>query len=710
MKKSLLIVFLLALFQTGKADGQVLTISPDSMFFAPDTVCINQPVTLVPDSSIYHASSYYWGFCSGYLLNTPTGENLGNYFGFHIPTNIDIRYDSGNYYGFVINSQTQELLRLNYGNSLSNTPTVTNFGNLDNGLPKHPTSLYIVQDTISRNWFIFVCGGFDTAEATLGRVDFGRYLSNPHPNVANFGNYNNMLGYPTGLFVAQDASNFWYGYLVDHNTNHLIRLDFSYNVSNTPQMFDYGNVGSLLSFPTDMAAVFDHGNWYLFITNGGVASDVTRIDLGPTLDPSTSTIASTVIGEATYPAGAPPGEINSFDYRINAPSSITITRDCGNLYAYITDSTTAQLIEIEMTTVTGPYKGYDYNNVGAMNYPSSISSILRSGDNLYGFISNSYDSTLTRIDFKQCHSSTIPSYSEIVPPVYEYDTPGVYNVYLVVNQGMPNMRVDCKTIAVLPYPTIAMNTDTTICEGDTVRLYAISNSADSIRWQTGYNIDTTYLFRDSVRVFPAYSANYPVTLYYPNGCIVDTSVHVNVSVVHADAGPDRTIKDGSSTILGGVYSSAFDTMNYKRYAYVWHPYNFLSDTTSPFPSANPPYDFTYYLTVTELNDTFKCMANDTVVVHVDCGDVYLPNAFSPNSESIQVATFGILNNEVIKLNYFRIFDRWGVEVFETSDPTQRWDGTYNGKAAPEGVYVWEADIFCTSGKEYHKSGNVSLLR
>jgi gliding motility-associated-like protein len=690
MKKCLLVVLVLVLSQVNNLRAQT------SLFKAPDTVCINQPVHLTPDTAAFHALSYYWGFCSGYLANAPTGENLGDNFGFHIPGNIDIAYDSGSYYGFVVNSQTTEFLRLNFGNSLTNTPTVTNFGNLTNGLPVNPTSLFILKDTLSHNWFIFVSGGFTAATSTLGRIDFGPHLSNPHPNIANFGNYNNMLDYPKGIFIAQDSTNLWYGYIVNHTTNNLIRLDFSYNVSNTPLMYDYGNVLGVLSSPTDLAAIRDNHQWYLFVTNEGISSTVSRIDLGPSLTPAQVDITGTNLG--------------NFLFRIDQPSSITINRDCGDLYAYVTDSVTSQLIGIQMTTAVGPYNAVDYNNVGFMNYPSGISSILRDRDNLYGFITNGNDSTLTRIAIEQCHHSTIPSFTEVQPPVYTYDSPGVYNVYFVINQGLPNMQVDCQTITVLAYPPIFMNTDTTLCEGDTIKLYAVSNLADSIRWHSTYNIDTTYLLNDSVKVWPAYNYRYPVTIYYPFGCIVDTAVRVNVSKVYADAGPDRWIHDGATTVLGGPYTTLYDATLGKGFIYKWEPFQFLSDSAVPNPVANPPYDFTYYLTVTELNDKYGCTAHDTVNVFLDCGNFYLPNAFAPNSTNPFTNRFGILNKEIVKLSKFQIFDRWGVLVYETTNPALGWDGTYSDKPAPVGVYVWQAEGFCISGKQFKRAGNVTLLR
>jgi gliding motility-associated-like protein len=693
MKKCLLLAALLILTQLNNLLAQTL-------FSGPDTVCVNQPVTL--RTNILNAQSYYWGFCSGSENEIPTwvppiGTNLGNNFGFHIPSNIDIIEDSGSYYGFALNSETTEFIRLNFGNSLNNVPTVTNFGNLTHGIPINPTSLYILRDTFSQNWFIFISGGFTKATSQLARVDFGHHLSNPAPNIANFGNYANVLDGPKGIFVAQDANNNWYGYIVNHNTNELIHLDFSFNVSNTPLMASYGNSYNL-SFPTDLAAIQDNGKWYLFVTNEG-DNTITRLDLGTGFDTAAAAINSTKIGTNTTPPST------SFNFRINSPSAISVNRDCGNLYLYVTDSISAQFIGIQMTAAVGPYSAVDYNNVGAMNQPSGLSNIIREGDNLYGFITNAGDSTLTRVVFQQCTNASIPSFSEVQPPAYSYDTAGVYNIYFVVNQGLPSMQVECKTITVIPPPPMYSNNDTSICEGDTIKLHVVSDEADSIRWTSTYNIDTTYLYRDSVKVYPDYSTGYHVTLYYPFGCILDTTIRVNVIKVVADAGPDRWIADGASTIIGGP-----NTTENALYLYQWTPFQYLSDSTIPNPVASPPNDFTYYLTVTTLDGEYQCTSKDTMVVHVTCADLAVPNAFSPASASPLTNKFGLLNKEIAKLNYFRVFDRWGVLVFETADPLQGWDGNFNGKPEPSDVYVWEADAFCTSGKEIKKSGNVTLLR
>ena len=682
MKKYLLLVVLSIL-------SQLQAVTAQTLFTAPDTVCVRQPVKL--NSTIFDAASYYWGFCSGAITSAPSGTNMGNGFGFHTPANIEIMQDrNGLYYGFVVNAGTDEFLRLNYGNSLNNTPTVTNFGNLTNGLPHHPTSLYIAYDTIATKWFVFVSGGYTASESTLGRIDFGPTLGNPTPNIANFGNVGGLLNGPKGLFVGKDADLNWYGYLINRNSNELIRLDFTFNISNTPSAVNYNNVGGVLNFPTDMAAVIDNGQYYFFVTNRGNNS-VARLDMGATLHPAVGTPAGTNLGD--------------FLFRILVPSSISLTRDCGSIYAYITDSTTSQLISIQMPTAVGPYNAVDYSVVGGMNFPSGISSILRDKDDLYAFVTNVNDSTLTKLTITQCTNASIPSFSEVTPPVYSYDLPGTYNIYYVINQGQPNMQVECKEIVVLPIPNIFINLNPRICKGDSIKLYAISNYADSLLWSPIYHIDTAYNHTDTVVAWPDYSTVYNVKLFYPDGCIVDTSINVSVVKVTADAGPDRTILDGSSSVLGGPNMSLDGAFTYH-----WTPYQFIEDTTLPFPTVNPPYDFTYAVEVTEHASGLGCQARDTVTLHVNCGDFYLPNAFAPGSSNPGSNRFGILNQEISQLNYFRIYDRWGVLVFETKNPAQYWDGTYNGTPSPVGVYVWEADGFCTSGKTVKKKGNVSLLR
>jgi len=46
-----------------------------------------------------------------------------------------------------------------------------------------------------------------------------------------------------------------------------------------------------------------------------------------------------------------------------------------------------------------------------------------------------------------------------------------------------------------------------------------------------------------------------------------------------------------------------------------------------------------------------------------------------------------VGNNIVELEMF-VFDRWGTLLFHTDDPTQGWDGTYQGEIVKEEVYSW----------------------
>lgn len=680
MRKRLLFLAVLAAICTPSHAQQ--------LFFAPDTVCIKQPIQLANNTP--GASSYFWSFCSGYTLNTPTAVHPADTFKYSRPSAVEIARDGNSYYGFVT-TLAGELLRLDFGDSLNSVPGITNFGDMRGTIPDSPSSLYMVRD--GSNWHLFVTGGFDSATSSLARVDFGTSLGS-QPNSVNFGNLQGLLRAPRGLFIAQEGG-LWTGFFTNDDValtglTGLGRLDFGTNISltpfvNTPQQF-----GGFLSGASDLAAIKRDTTWYFYVTNS-VSSSLTLYTLNGGL------------------RGMPVGN-NLGNFGGNAlfgPSGISVTTDCGGYAAFITSFVSNELTRIsignpaDLTTYTDVNFGNLGNPTNFAN-PTAISPIVRDSADLFAFVANFSDSTLTRLNFLGCDDATIASSTRFTPPVYRYDTPGTYNVYFVANDGQPDARTACQQIVVLPYPAIDIEDDTLICQGDTARLFVNSVTATSIRWRPPYNL----LYDDTVGnllfAYPEYSVDYRVTLAYANGCIVDTGIQVTVSKVFADAGPDRTLNDGAASLLGGPGTTAGP-----QYAYRWTPANFLNRDDIQNPLTRTPVDFTYYLTVTNESG---CQDIDTVVVKVDCNDINLPNAFTPGGPNPTTAHFGLLNRNIIKLNFFRVYDRWGKKLFETTDPTKEWDGTVEGERALYGVYIWEADGFCSSGRRFNRTGNVTLIR
>ena len=95
----------------------------------------------------------------------------------------------------------------------------------------------------------------------------------------------------------------------------------------------------------------------------------------------------------------------------------------------------------------------------------------------------------------------------------------------------------------------------------------------------------------------------------------------------------------------------------------------------------------------------------SVVINVAAN---VPNAFSPNGDGnndrIFVRGFGIG-----KMTW-RIYNRWGVQVYVSNNPAEGWDGTYKGKLQPQEVYHYTLQIEFTNGDKLSKKGDITLLR
>jgi len=86
----------------------------------------------------------------------------------------------------------------------------------------------------------------------------------------------------------------------------------------------------------------------------------------------------------------------------------------------------------------------------------------------------------------------------------------------------------------------------------------------------------------------------------------------------------------------------------------------------------------------------------------------VPNAFTPGrfgeNGIIRVMGFGITHMT------FRIYNRWGQLVFQTNDPNQGWDGTYNGILQPMEVYGYTLEAEFSNGNRTNKKGDITLIR
>jgi|GEM_PF-1097549 len=92
-------------------------------------------------------------------------------------------------------------------------------------------------------------------------------------------------------------------------------------------------------------------------------------------------------------------------------------------------------------------------------------------------------------------------------------------------------------------------------------------------------------------------------------------------------------------------------------------------------------------------------------------EVFVPNAFRPSSNTLENRVFKPVLRFALEEGYrLVVFNRWGQEVFSSSDPDIGWEGHYNGNEAPAGVYAWVLTYRTGQGDTKEKKGVVKLVR
>lgn len=163
-----------------------------------------------------------------------------------------------------------------------------------------------------------------------------------------------------------------------------------------------------------------------------------------------------------------------------------------------------------------------------------------------------------------------------------------------------------------------------------------------------------------------------------------------------------TIQFGDAVLLTNIVTGGTDPLSY-----VWMPDSTLSCGFCMIPSAMPPAQTLYSLTVT---DAAGCMAAASTLVMVEYGEnaVFVPNVFSPNGDGIN-DILRVCTSAVLSLR-LRIFDRWGELVFETADANFGWDGTFKGQPLLPGVYAFLLLLDYPDGEKVVHHGSITLIR
>ncbi len=242
------------------------------------------------------------------------------------------------------------------------------------------------------------------------------------------------------------------------------------------------------------------------------------------------------------------------------------------------------------------------------------------------------------------------------------------------------------------------NNNNAVSESETVyackdkdRKFGIAPGWKNVVWNTNpqtSGVDTVSLLinKDLVLVAKGTSAN---------GCSYQKEFNIKLSEPALELNGDvfRVLK-GNRVQLEAVSSAN---------QFLWVPPDGLNSTTISSPLAQPSQTTDYTVTAT---DAFGCTAKAKVRVEVE-EVAFIPNLFTPNGDGIndRLLVYGLTQATDFK---FRIYNREGVLVYETSDPVQvsttGWNGYASGPQQPNGVYYWKVEGTDNVGEAIHLNG------
>jgi len=268
--------------------------------------------------------------------------------------------------------------------------------------------------------------------------------------------------------------------------------------------------------------------------------------------------------------------------------------------------------------------------------------------------------------------------------------------------GCPVTIVDTVYLRTPPAPVVTYTTP--FCAAQAVYMTASSTGTFppfTYSWSTGQT-------GSSITIDPGPDSTTTYTVYASNGCVGSATATVipNVPILNACCSQILT-NLGDTTILVASGNSKI---------YQWQE----SPDKGTITCINPPLcDSVRVITSVTTSytvvgtDSNGCQGEQVLLIDIDvpCFDVRIPNVITPNNPG-PLGLNGLFYIRTLNMSAWSIiiYDRWGKEMYSSTNPGQYWTGTTKGGSkAPDGVYYYIIDATCQQ-ITYKKDGFVQLIR
>ncbi len=401
-----------------------------------------------------------------------------------------------------------------------------------------------------------------------------------------------------------------------------------------------------------------------------------------------------------------------------SPFTITLNSSTPNTIYYLWDLGNGD-------SIIGNPVSYTYNNSGQYSINLYLlDSNLCSDDTAYNFI-NVFPVPIADFSYDQnpiCQTPTTIQFinnslgannynwnfgglgqSVTQNPFLNLSTPQIFNVELIASNLFNCRDTINKVIKVYGVPIADfIPKDFTGCVPLSLNFINTSTNANNAFWYFGNGVTAI-----GNSVFYTYNqvGNYNVTLIANEDSICFDTLFVTDAIEVLPIPTANFSYYEVDTLINpsGIYQ--FNDLSIDAVRWEWN----FGDGSPVVNDKNPIHRFynngIFYVTLIVFNDV-DCPDTSVVAVQVDyLGSLFIPNALSPDAGTIETMFFIPKGVGLASYN-IEVFSPYGEVVWSSNNlvngqPTERWDGTFNNKPAPQGAYVWKVDAVFQNGKRWN---------
>lgn len=282
---------------------------------------------------------------------------------------------------------------------------------------------------------------------------------------------------------------------------------------------------------------------------------------------------------------------------------------------------------------------------------------------------------------------------------------GFYTFYVKYDNQGGCFKTDSVTIY-FPEDNYSINGEKNLCLNDTSTISLVYNNP-LINYTYSWSNDSIIITNtnlSSIDINPKTAQYLYVELVSDSGCVILDSVFINIGTL--DSSLVKAFSSDSIVPVGQTITLSALPYNEQ---YSWTPITQVNSPTNQETKVIVNKSSYYKVTVSD----GICSASDSVFIKTfeyicDDPSIFIPNAFSPNGDGNNDVLY--VRGKMINKMIFRVYDRWGTLLFETTDRLQGWDGTYKGKKLDPDVYDYYLQATCIDNVESIVKGNVTLLK